>query len=443
MNFQEADEFNAVHGTQFIADLMPKTPIYTAMLTEAARAVMGLPHPSGRAAMRMLEKEGFAFEGYIDIFDGGPTMTARTDEIRTIREAREETIVGIAEGGKTKCCSRAAGSRISAPAARKSKQLGRRRRIRIDPEAADCSASRPATRSSPSGADGAARDQFRRHHRAQPQLCRGSASAISRRRAMPAQYRSPAPRRCRASTRCARISRSAWPRASSLPHRRPNRAWLAALGTTIERGEPALAAAALSASAMWAANAATVSPAPDTADGRCHLTVANLRTMPHRSHEWPATLAQLRLAFADAALSRSTTRCRRRSATRARPTTCGLRRHGEPGVEIFVYGVRGGAFPARQHLEASQAIARLHGLDPERTCSSSSPRKRSPPAPSTTTWSRSPTSMCCSPTSRRSPTAPLLAELRRLLPGVESSRCRRAEVPSPTRSAPICSTPSW
>ena len=51
---------------------------------------------------------------------------------------------------------------------------------------------------------------------------------------------------------------------------------------------------------MWAANAATVSPAPDTADGRCHLTVANLRTMPHRSHEWPATLAQLRLAFADA-----------------------------------------------------------------------------------------------------------------------------------------------
>ena len=62
-----------------------------------------------------------------------------------------------------------------------------------------------------------------------------------------------------------------------------------------------LRAAALSASAMWAANAATVSPAPDTADGRCHLTVANLRTMPHRSHEWPATLAQLRLAFADRA----------------------------------------------------------------------------------------------------------------------------------------------
>src|SRR5688572_18270153 len=84
-----------------------------------------------------------------------------------------------------------------------------------------------------------------------------------------------------------------------VPHPRPNHAWLAELGTTFEQADPALAANAMSASAMWAANAATVSPAPDTADARCHLTVANLRTMPHRSHEWPATLAQLQLAFAD------------------------------------------------------------------------------------------------------------------------------------------------
>src|SRR5207253_2541279 len=85
-----------------------------------------------------------------------------------------------------------------------------------------------------------------------------------------------------------------------LPHPRPDRQWLMELGTTIEDIDPVLAANALSASAMWAANAATVSPAPDTADGRCHLTVANLRSMPHRSHEWPATLAQLRLAFSSA-----------------------------------------------------------------------------------------------------------------------------------------------
>lgn len=98
MNFQEADEFNAMHGTQFIADLMPKTPIYTALLSDTARAVMGMPHPSGRAAMKMLEREGFAFDGYIDIFDGGPTMASSTDQIRTICESREETLAGVRNG---------------------------------------------------------------------------------------------------------------------------------------------------------------------------------------------------------------------------------------------------------------------------------------------------------------------------------------------------------
>ncbi|WP_445193202.1 arginine N-succinyltransferase [Sphingomonas sp. Tas61C01] len=100
MNFQDADQFNAINGHQFIADLMPKHPIYTAMLTETARAAIGLPHPSGRAAMRMLENEGFHYENYVDIFDGGPTMTTRTDRVRSIAEAREAPIVAIdAEGG--------------------------------------------------------------------------------------------------------------------------------------------------------------------------------------------------------------------------------------------------------------------------------------------------------------------------------------------------------
>jgi len=99
MNFQEADQFNAVHGNQFIADLMPKHPIYTAMLPESARAVMGMPHPTGRAAMRMLEAEGFFHEGYIDIFDGGPSLAAPTDQIRTIRDARMARIVAVEPGG--------------------------------------------------------------------------------------------------------------------------------------------------------------------------------------------------------------------------------------------------------------------------------------------------------------------------------------------------------
>ena len=102
MTFPEADEFNGVHGTRFIADLMPKTPIYVDLVADNARAVMGQPHPSGRAALRMLEAEGFAFDRYIDIFDGGPTVTAATDQIRTIREARTETIAEIADGGPGK-----------------------------------------------------------------------------------------------------------------------------------------------------------------------------------------------------------------------------------------------------------------------------------------------------------------------------------------------------
>jgi succinylarginine dihydrolase len=152
-----------------------------------------------------------------------------------------------------------------------------------------------------------------------------------------------------------------------LPHPRPHRAWLAELGTDIEQADPTLAANAISASAMWAANAATVSPAPDTADGRCHLTVANLRTMPHRSHEWPATLAQLRLAFADPAFA---VHAPIPSAFGDEGAANHMRlspNHGEAGVEVFVYGVSGGGFPARQHVEASRALARLHRLEPGRT----------------------------------------------------------------------------
>jgi succinylarginine dihydrolase len=152
-----------------------------------------------------------------------------------------------------------------------------------------------------------------------------------------------------------------------VPQPRPARTWLAELGADIETADHALAANAMSASAMWAANAATVSPSPDTADGKCHLTVANLKTMPHRSHEWTATLAQLELAFGHDAFA----------VHGPVPTAFGdegaanhmrlAPSHGEAGIEVFVYGVSGGPFPARQHVEASKAIARLHRLDPART----------------------------------------------------------------------------
>jgi arginine N-succinyltransferase len=97
MSFQEADEFNAVNGNQFIADLMPKTPIYTAMLTDSARGVIGMPHPNGRAAMRMLETEGFTNPGYVDIFDGGPTMVGQINSLRTVSGASDVTLAAVHE----------------------------------------------------------------------------------------------------------------------------------------------------------------------------------------------------------------------------------------------------------------------------------------------------------------------------------------------------------
>ena len=149
-----------------------------------------------------------------------------------------------------------------------------------------------------------------------------------------------------------------------LPLPRPNSAFLAALGEPDDRP---LIGAAWSASSMWTANAATVSPAPDTADRRCHLTTANLATMPHRSLEWPDTARQLRLAFADAAhfaVHDPVPACfgDEGAANHMRMAAS----HEAPGLEIFVYGRSGGAFPARQHEQASRAVARLHRLDPER-----------------------------------------------------------------------------
>ena len=153
-----------------------------------------------------------------------------------------------------------------------------------------------------------------------------------------------------------------------MPLDRPNDGWLAALGTDMETAPETLRANAMSASSMWAANAATVSPAPDTADGRCHLTVANLVTMPHRSHEWAGTLAQLRTAFADESAFVVHGPVPPPFGDEGAANHMRLcESHDAPGIEVFVYGTSGGAFPARQSRTASEAIARRHGLDPART----------------------------------------------------------------------------
>lgn len=152
-----------------------------------------------------------------------------------------------------------------------------------------------------------------------------------------------------------------------MPLARPNRAWLNSIAADGTDAPAHLVAAGWSASAMWAANAATVSPAADCADGRCHLTVANLTTMPHRSHEWTGTLAQLNLAFAHPAFVVHPPIPAPFGDEGAANHMRLAPAHDAPGVEIFVYGTSGGAFPARQHEQASRAIARRHGLAPSRT----------------------------------------------------------------------------
>ena len=166
-----------------------------------------------------------------------------------------------------------------------------------------------------------------------------------------------------------------------LPLERPNTAWLRQLGfagtdaqvcAAAHAADPRLFAQACSASSMWTANAGTVSPAADCADGRTHISTANLSRMTHRSLEAPETEAQLRLAFAHPAFA----------VHAAVPATFGdegaanhmrlTSKHGEPGVEVFVYGEAPGGpaaapeqigrFPARQNRRASEAVTRRHGL---------------------------------------------------------------------------------
>lgn len=99
MSFQDADAFNSARGNQFIADLMPKYPVYVDLLPDAAQAVLGEAHLEGVAAQRMLMAEGFEHNGYVDIFDGGPTMDVKTGDIRTLREAAHDKVLALGGDG--------------------------------------------------------------------------------------------------------------------------------------------------------------------------------------------------------------------------------------------------------------------------------------------------------------------------------------------------------
>ncbi|MXP48969.1 N-succinylarginine dihydrolase [Pantoea sp. Eser] len=165
------------------------------------------------------------------------------------------------------------------------------------------------------------------------------------------------------------------------PHERPNIAALRQLGFSgsdqqvlarAGKTAPGLLSAASSASAMWVANAATVSPSADSGDGRVHLTVANLNNKFHRAMEAPETALLLRAIFRDS---------RHFTVHDALPQVAmfgdeGAANHnrfggdyGERGVQLFVYGrdsshegIAPQRYPARQTREASEAVARLHQL---------------------------------------------------------------------------------
>lgn len=97
MTFAQADYISATMGNQFIADLMPKYPIYVSLLPQEAQDVIGQPLPDSAAAMRLLIREGFSFEGYVDVFDAGPTLQVEASKIRAVQNSRKCTVENIVD----------------------------------------------------------------------------------------------------------------------------------------------------------------------------------------------------------------------------------------------------------------------------------------------------------------------------------------------------------
>ena len=97
MDFTKADILSSQGNYQFIADLMPKHPIYIRLLPKVAQQVIGVPHEATRPALKLLEREGFRFEGYVDIFDAGPTVHCPLDQIRTVRDSQRAPLIDIVD----------------------------------------------------------------------------------------------------------------------------------------------------------------------------------------------------------------------------------------------------------------------------------------------------------------------------------------------------------
>jgi succinylarginine dihydrolase len=304
------------------------------------------------------------FDRYIDIFDGGPTVTARpTRSAPSANARRDGRLPRSATAGKGRCSSRgrlkdfraccASVKRLPRRRASASTRGGRAARVEVGDQMVAVAALMALVEINFDGIVGPS------HNYAGLSLgnlasTRNAGACRSRARGAPGHRQD------------ARQSRARPAQGIFLPHPRPHRP-----------GWPS--------SARRSRRPSRRSPPTHVGlgdvGGQCGDGLAGARhrrrqvppdrrqprTMPHRSHEWPATLASCG----------SPSRRAHFAGARPVPPAFGdegaanhmrlAPAHGEPGVEIFVYGVSGGAFPARQHLEASKAIARLHRLDPERT----------------------------------------------------------------------------
>lgn len=92
MDFATADYYSAVKSKTFIAELMPPHPIYVTLLSDAARQAIGRPHEAAAQTLQLLQREGFQIGRHIDIFDGGPVLECRIDELNTVKNRRMKTV---------------------------------------------------------------------------------------------------------------------------------------------------------------------------------------------------------------------------------------------------------------------------------------------------------------------------------------------------------------
>lgn len=109
MDFTEADLLSGLGDKSFIAELMPKFPIYLPMLPDEARAVIGRVHDNTAPALKMLQAEGFNFNGMVDIFDGGPVVEAFIHNIRTVRDSTDRIVMIRSDKAPASTAERAKG----------------------------------------------------------------------------------------------------------------------------------------------------------------------------------------------------------------------------------------------------------------------------------------------------------------------------------------------